>query len=566
MAEAPRVSATVDEPPWLAAYPSDVEWQASYPQRPLYELLDDAVARYGDRRCLDFLDKTWSYDEIGRLVDRAARGLQALGVGPGSKVGLLLPNCPYFVISFFAVLKIGGTVVNYNPLYTEREIEHQIEDSETDVMVTLDLELLLPKLCTLLERTRLKAIIVGKMADILPFPKNLLFPWVKRHELAEVPGEPRFVWFNDLVANDGRYHAVVIDPATDLAVLQYTGGTTGVPKGAALTHHNLQANAEQTVAWHPGAALGEERILGILPLFHVFALSAVLDYGIRVGAEIILLPRFELTTVLQTIARKRPTMLPGVPTLYNAINHCPELEKYDLSSLRYCVSGGAALPREVQQTFERLSGCTMVEGYGLTEAPVVTCNPVQGARKPGSIGLPLPGTVIEVVSLDDRRTVLPRGERGEICVRGPQVMSGYWRAPEDSADALRDGRLHTGDIGYMDEAGYFYIVDRLKELIICSGYNVYPRVVEEAIYQHPDVAEVAVCGVPDDYRGETVKAFIVPREPAALTEADLLEFLADKLSPIELPKLIEWREHLPKSAVGKILKKQLVQEHLERAA
>ena len=547
----------VPDAPWLASYPSGVDWSAHFPAMPLWDLFDQAVERYAENPCLDFLGRVWTYRQVGRLVDRAAAGLQALGVGAGTKVGLFLPNCPYFVICFFAVLKAGGTVVSYNPLYAAREIAHQIEDSETDLMVTLDLALLLRKLEPMLARTRLKAIIVGKMADILPFPKSLLFPLVKAREIAKVPDDGRHIWFDDLIANGGGV-AAVPDPYRDIAALQYTGGTTGVPKGAALTHRNLQVNALQMVAWHPGVERGAERIVALLPLFHVFGMTCTMNFALCVGAQIILLPRFDLIQLLTTIDRKRPTILPGVPTLYRAIGDHPEIGRYDLSSLRLCISGGAPLPLEVKQRFEQLSGCTLVEGYGLTECPVVACNPIGSLGKRGSIGLPLPGTSIEVVSLDDRRTALGPGQSGELCVRGPQVMAGYRNRADETAAVLVDGRLHTGDIGYMDEDGACFVVDRLKELIICSGFNVYPRAVEEAIYAHPDVAEVAVCGVPDGYRGETVKAFVVLREQGCLDEAALLAFLADRLSPIEMPKLIEFRDQLPKSAVGKILKRELL--------
>jgi len=542
--------------PWLASYPAGVDWSADFPAMPLWDLFDQAVGRYADHACLDFLGRVWTYEQVGRLVDRAAVGLQALGVGTGTRVGLFLPNTPYFVICFFAVLKAGGTVVSYNPLYAEREIAHQIEDSETDLMVTLDLALLLPKLEPMLARTRLKAIIVGKMADILPFPKSLLFPLVKAREIAKVPDDGHHIWFDDLIANAGGVSAVP-DPHRDIAALQYTGGTTGVPKGAALTHRNLQVNAQQMVAWHPRVEHGAERVLALLPLFHVFGMTCTMNFALCVGAQMILLPRFDLVQLLTTIDRKRPTILPGVPTLYRAINHHPDIGRYDLSSLRLCVSGGAPLPLEVKQRFEELSGCTLVEGYGLTECPVIACNPIGSPGKRGSIGLPLPGTSVEVISLDDGRTVLGPGQSGELCVRGPQVMAGYWKRPEETAAVLVDGRLHTGDIGYIDEDGACFVVDRLKELIICSGFNVYPRAVEEAIYAHPDVVEAAVCGVPDGYRGETVKAFVVLRDHANLDEAALLAFLEDRLSPIEMPKLIEFRDQLPKSAVGKILKREL---------
>lgn len=555
----------VPDAPWLASYPARVDWSAELAAMPLWDLFAQAVDRYADHRCLEFLGASWTYAQIGRLVDRAAAGLQALGVGKGIKVGLFLPNCPYSVICFFAVLKTGGTVVNYNPLYALHEIEHQIEDSDTDLMVTLDLALLLPKLEPMFGRTRLKAIIVGRMADILPFPKKLLFPLIKPRDIARVPDDGRHIWFSELIGNVGNGIAPVVDPYRDIAALQYTGGTTGVPKGAALTHHNLQVNALQMLAWHPEALPGRERVLALLPLFHVFGMTCTMNFALCIGAEIILLPRFDLVQVLTTISRKRPTILPGVPTLFRAIGDHPGIGRYDLSSLRLCISGGAPLPQEVKQRFERLSGCSLVEGYGLTESPVVGCNPIGSPGtnpvKVGSIGLPLPGTHIEVVSLDDGRTLLGPGQTGEICVRGPQVMAGYWKRPDESAAALEGGRLHTGDIGYLDEDGACFLVDRLKELILCSGFNVYPRMVEAAICAHPDVVEVAVCGVPDSYRGETVKAFVVLRDRASLDALALRAFLKERLSPIEMPKLVEFRERLPKSAVGKILKRELLGQH-----
>jgi long-chain acyl-CoA synthetase len=547
----------VPDAPWVKSYPSGVDWSADFPAMPLWDLFDQAVQRYADGPCLDFLGRVWSYQQIGRLVDRAAAGLQALGVGPGTKVGLFLPNCPYFVICFFAVLTAGGTVVSYNPLYAEREIAHQIEDSDTDLMVTLDLALLLPKLEPMLARTRLKAIIVGKMADILPFPKKLLFPLIKARELANVPEDGRHVWFGDLIANGGGV-AAAPDPCRDIAALQYTGGTTGVPKGAALTHRNLTGQRAADGRLVPGdrARRGADRGAAA-PVSRVRhdlrdefrALRRRPDHpaaSLRSGSA---------------LDRDRPQAPDHPAGRADALSRDQPSPRH--RALRSVLAapvrlGGAPLPLEVKQRFEQLSGCTLVEGYGLTECPVVCCNPIGGAAKQGSIGLPLPGTSIEVVALDDRRTALGPGQSGEICVRGPQVMAGYWNRPDETAAVLEGGRLHTGDIGYVDEDGACFVVDRLKELIICSGFNVYPRVVEEAIYAHPDVVEVAVCGMPDGYRGETVKAFVVVRQHARLDEAALLAFLEDRLSPIEMPKLVEFRDQLPKSAVGKILKRELL--------
>jgi long-chain acyl-CoA synthetase len=514
------------------------------------------------------MDKTLSYGQIGDLVARAAKGFQAAGVAKGDRVGLFLPNCPYYVICYFALLKCGAVVVNFNPLYAERELITKIDDSGTELMVTLDLAQLHGRLLPLVGRTKLKRILVCPMAGVLPFPKNLLFPIVKRREVAKVPKDGRHLRWADLVRNDGRFASVPIAPLEDLAVLQYTGGTTGTPKGAMLTHANLYANAVQAGCWFEGMIPGQDRMLAVLPFFHVFAMTVAMNLAIWGGAEIIMLPRFELETVMKTIHEKKPTLFPAVPTIYTAIANFPERAKYDLSSVKRCISGGAPLPVEVKHAFEAATGCKLVEGYGLSEAsPIATCNPLFDLNKEGSIGLPLPQTIIEIVSLDDRVTVMPTGERGEVCIRGPQVMKGYWNRPEDTAEVLRNGRLHTGDVGVMDEDGYTFIVDRIKDMILCSGFNVYPRNVEEAIYLHPAIEECIVAGLPDPYRGQTVKAYIKLRAGQSLTAEGLVEFLKDKLSPIEMPKQVEFRDKpLPKTLIGKLSRKTVLEEEAAKVA
>lgn len=559
---APAVTESDAARPWLAHYPPGIRWDSEIPVRPLWHLLDEAVAAFPGRPCIDFLGRRTSYAELGVLVDRAACGLKKLGVGPGTKVGLFLPNCPYFVVFYFATLKTGATVVNFNPLYAEPEVAQQIEDSDTDVMVTLDLAALCQKVTAQIGRTRLRHVVVCPMAAALPFAKGLLFPLARRKDLARVPDDGHHVAYRELMANDGRIAPPELDPHSALALLQYTGGTTGTPKGAMLTHANVYANAVQCSLWFGGTDGATQSMVGVLPLFHVFAMTVVMNWTLRTGAEMILLPRFELKQLLETVHRRRPTALAAVPTLLNAINTCPDLGRYDLSSLRICVTGGASLPAEVRERFESLTGCRVLEGYGLSEcAPVACCNPVEGLRKPGSIGLPYPATTIEIRAPEPPHRLLPVGEKGEICVAGPQVMAGYWKRPEATAQVLIDGRLHTGDIGHMDGDGYVFITDRLKEMINAGGFKVYPRMVEEAIYTHPQVAECAVFGVPDPYRGETVKAVVKRMPGAGLTAEELTAFLAERLSPIELPKIIEFRSELPKSPIGKILKTQLVAEH-----
>lgn len=545
--------------PWQGRYPLGVDWSLDIPLRPVPALLDAAVAQDPCGPFIDFLGRRFTYDEAAGLVAKVAHGLQRLGVRKGVKVGLFMPNCTYGVICYFAILKAGGTVVNYNPLDAERELVHQIEDSETDVMMTLDLAALCSKLAVALGGTRLRRIVVCPFSRMLPLLKSVSFRVTHRKELARLPRDARYVSFDDLTSNDGTYEPVEIAPLSDIAVIQYTGGTTGDPKGVMLSHQNIYANTCQIRAWFTKAEPGRERLLAILPFFHCFGMTAVMTFAVSLRAELIVLPRFNLKEALQAIERKRVTLLVGVPTLFHAINQCPDIARYDFSSLKICISGGDALPRAVQEKFVALTGCPLAEGYGLTEcAPVATCsNPLEGVDRAGSCGLPLPRTTIEIVSTEDGQTLLPAGQIGEICVRGPQVMLSYWRQPAATADAPGSGRLHTGDIGRMDEDGFVYFVERLKEVIAVHGYKVYPRMVEEAIRLHPAVVDVAVAGIPDPVRGHAPKACIVRAPGASLTEEALRAFLADKLSPVEIPRSIEFRDSLPKSAAGKTLKRRI---------
>lgn len=550
--------------PWEANYPDGLSWDHALAEKPLFTLLDDAVARYGERPCLDFLGRKSSYKEIGQLVDRAAKGFQALGVQKGMRVGLFLPNCPYYVIAFFAVLKAGGTVVNFNPLYAEREIARQIEDSNTTIMVTLNIRGMYPKVAARLEDTCLKTIVVGSMGGLLPWRERTLFALLRRKEIADVSHDEHHITFKKLTANDGKFEEVAINPGTDIAVQQYTGGTTGLPKGAELSHAALYANTEQVSIWATDARAGEEKVVGVLPLFHVFGMTAVMNSSLASGFEIILLPRFRLDQLLKLIDQQKPTVMLGVPTMYSAINSSKLLSDYDLSSLKFCISGGAPLPAQVQERFEKLTGCTLVEGYGLTEAgPVCTINPFHSPR-PGSVGLPLPGTLIEITSLEDPDRRLSIGQRGEICITGPQVMRGYAQRSAETAEALHGGRLHTGDVGFIDTDGYVYLIDRIKDLILSGGFNVYPRMVEEAVELHPAVDEVTVCGIPDVHRGEIVKAYVKLKEGKSLTSGQLRAFLRDKLAPFEQPRQIEFRDELPRTLIGKPSRHALIVEEMRR--
>ncbi|MFN3883217.1 MAG: AMP-binding protein [Rhodocyclaceae bacterium] len=558
-------------PFWEKSYPAGVTWAQNFQARPIWTLLDDAVARFAPRPCLDFMGKSYTYAAVSDLVDRAAKGFQQLGVGPGVHVGLFLPNTPHYVICFFAILKAGGRVVNYSPLDAERELRYKIEDSQTDIIVTLDLKALYPNIAKMIGTTRLKKVVVCRLPDVLPFPKNLLFPLAKGKEIATVPKDDKHIRFSDLVANDGRYtpHPVK-DPAEEVAILQYTGGTTGQPKGAMLTHGNITATVHMYASWTSGMNLlddGKERVLMVLPMFHIYGLSAVLLRMLTIGAEFVLHPRFELKAVIEDLHKKKISIFPGVPTMYAAIVNLPNLKDYDLSALKFCASGGAPLPAEVQDKFESVTGHKMIEGWGMTEtSPAGTQTVYGGVRKRGSCGLPLPGVTIEIVDVDDPLKLLGVNETGEICITGPNVMKGYWNKPEATAEAFAGGRFHTGDVGYIDEDGYIFIVDRKKDMILSGGFNVYPRNIEEAIYEHPAVEECTVIGIPDQYRGQSAKAFIKLKAGAQpFTFEQLREFLKDKLGKHEMPVAMDIREALPKTLIGKLSKKELVEEEKKKA-
>lgn len=547
-------------PPWLKAYPKGIDWALRVAPGLITSRLDASVVAYGARPCTYFMGKRLTYAEIGTLSDRAAKGLQGLGVREGVKVGLLLPNSPTFVIFYHAVLKAGGTVVNFNPLYSVEEIDFQAEDSGTRIMVTLDLAATFDKVEALLESGRLDKAVVADFGALLPAIKSMALKLRRGPKLADIrktPARAKVVTEREVMANDGRYTKPAIGPET-VAVLQYTGGTTGTPKGAMLTHANLSANLQQVTAWWNRKPGEGDRIIGVLPLFHVFAMTTVMNFGVSQGMEIILLPRFELIETLKLISKLKPTMMPGVPTLFNAMLRHPHIRNFDLSSLEFCISGGAGLPVEVKKGFEAISGCALTEGYGLSEtSPVATCNPHDRPPKAGSIGLPLPATTISIRSLEDPAIEMKQGETGEICIAGPQVMPGYWNKTEETRNAFIGKFFRTGDVGYMDEEGFIFIVDRIKDMINCSGFKVYPRRIEDALYEHPAVEEASVIGISDRYRGEAPKAFVKLKEGASASTSDLHEFLRGKLSKIELPAEIEFRDQLPKTMIGKHSKREL---------
>ena len=548
--------------PWLDHYPAAVDWHDPVPVGPLYDLMEETGQRYGARPAFDFLGRRTHWGQAAEDTRRIAAGLQRMGCHKGDRIGLLLPNCPAYVLMFFGALRAGLVVVNFNPLYTDRELESQARDAGLQVMATLDLQATYPKAQKLLTKGVVPRLIVCPFHHMLPPVKRTLFRVLKRKDRASPPRDASHVWLADLLA-PGTPTPVEVDPLRDVAVLQYTGGTSGLPKGAMLSHANLYANAVQGTRWFSDTRFGEERTLAVLPFFHVFAMTTVMLFSVRAAAEIIMLPRFDLAQAVATIARRRPTFMPGVPTMFNAIASFKG--RADLTSIRFCISGGAPLPPEVKKRFEARTGCVVVEGYGLTEtSPCCVCNPPGGVNKTGSIGIPMSQTVIELRDPADPMRRVPAGERGELCVQGPQVMLGYWNRPDETAASTTpDGFFRTADIAVMDDEGYFYIVDRIKDLILAGGYNVYPRIVEDAVYQHPAIAECTVIGIPDEYRGETVKAFVVFKPGMSVTDEALKAFLREHISPIEMPKQIEVRDTLPRTLIGKLSKKELVAE--ERA-
>lgn len=551
--------------PWLAHYEPGVPHTLRYPDIPVPALLDDTAARFPDRPASVFFGAVMTFKALQTHAARFAAACTRLGVRPGDRVALHLPNCPQFLVAYYGALRAGAVVVPFNPLYVEREIEHQLADSGAVAAVTLDL--IYPRIAEVRQRTGVREVIVTAINDFFPPLLRMLYPLKARREghLVRVPRANDIHRFTELLAQPADPPAVPLDPG-GLAVLLYTGGTTGVPKGAALTHRNLVSNVLQARAWFTGLTPGQDTAVAVIPFFHSYGMTSAMNFAVSTGTRLVLIPRFQLDMVLGAIARHRPKIFPGVPTIYTAIINAPDVARYDLRSITACISGAAGLPLEVQSRFEALTGGRLVEGYGLTEAsPVTHANPILGTRKPGSIGIPFPDTDAKIVDMETgTRTLLP-GEVGELVIAGPQVMQGYWQRPDETALVLRGGWLFTGDLAKMDGDGYFYIVDRKKEMIITGGMNVFPREVEEALYAHPAVMEAAAVGVPDAYRGEVVKAYVVLRPGAAASAEEIITHCRSLLAPFKVPKAIVFREQLPKSLVGKILRRVLMEEEQAKA-
>lgn len=550
------------EKPWLKHYPSEIPHTVSYEGITLQQYLIDTAKEYPKKKALYFMGKELTYSQLYKEALKFANYLVEIGLKKGDRVSIMLPNCPQAVIGYYGTLLAGGIVVQTNPLYMERELEYQLSDSGAKFILCLDI--LYPRVRKVKGVTNIEHIIVTGIKDYLPFPKNMIYPFIQKKQygiVVKVEHKGKNHLFSNIMVygNDNEIN-VSVSPKEDLALLQYTGGTTGFPKGVMLTHENLVSNVVMCAHWMYKGKKGEERVLGILPFFHVYGMTTVMNLSILQASQMILMPKFDAEDTLKTIQKKKPTMFPGAPTIYIGLLNHPDIKKYDLSSVEACISGSAPLPVEVQEKFEAVTGGKLVEGYGLTESsPVTHANFIWTKRVSGSIGVPWPDTDAKIISLDTGEEVAPK-EIGELVVKGPQIMKGYWNKPEETEAVLKDGWLYTGDVGYMDEEGYFYIVDRKKDMIIAGGFNIYPREIEEVLYENEKVQEAVVAGIPDPYRGETVKAYVVLKDGVECTEEELNDFARKHLAAYKVPRAYEFRKELPKTAVGKILRRTLVEE------
>jgi long-chain acyl-CoA synthetase len=556
--------------PWVAHYPDGVDWNAEIDLRPIHEQVLAACARTPSAIALDFLGGTTTFGDLARKIVAFAGALQKqFGVKKGTRVALLLPNTPFYPIAYYGILRAGGTVVNTNPLYTVHELGHIVGNAGADILITLDLKQMFDKAEALVKAGHVKTVIACHFPNALPLVKKVLFSVAKRKDLTNPRKSTiadKVVRFDDMIGANHTPEAIVIDAEKDIAVQQYTGGTTGLPKGALLTHANVAANACQGELWFPGIFRPPSQLVAVLPFFHIFAMTVCLNIPLSRGVSVIMLPRFEMKGFLDMLARTGANLLPAVPTLLTALSHNSKVTREQLKHIELVVSGGAALPAELRTAFGRKSNAPLVEGYGLTEAsPVVCCGPFAGGQKLLSIGFPLPATDIRFVDVDTGE-LAGIGENGELQVKGPQVMLGYYENSEDTEKAFMDGWLRTGDVGHMDEEGHVFLVDRIKDLIICSGFNVYPRTIEEAIADHPAVDEVNVIGVEDQYRGEAPVAFVKLREGQSVSESELKTFIAEKLNKIEIPREIIFKDELPKTLIGKLSKKELREEYAKGKA
>ncbi|MFY3791672.1 long-chain-fatty-acid--CoA ligase [Ureibacillus sp. MALMAid1270] len=551
---------------WLSQYPEEIPTSLTYEEMPIQNLLTRAYEKNPGKIVIHFMGKELNYKELYESSLKFANYLRGLGVEKGDRVAIMLPNCPQAVIAYFGILYAGGIVVQTNPLYTERELQYQMADSGAKVILAMDI--LYPRVTKVLKETKIENVIITGIKDYLPFPKNLVYPFIQKKQYGfsvKVEHKGMTHLFTEIIRTSEAKQLEQNNLSEELALLQYTGGTTGFPKGVMLTHRNLIANTKMADAWLYKCVEGEEVVLGMLPFFHVYGMTTVLLLTVMKNNKMVLIPKFDVETALKAIDKQKPTLFPGAPTMYIGLLNHPNLSKYNLSSIKACISGSAPLPVEVQDKFEEVTGGKLVEGYGLTEtSPVTHANFIWGKRVKGSIGVPWPDTDAVILQSSDG-TILPPGEIGEIAIKGPQVMKGYWNRPEDTAMTFCDGWFLTGDLGYMDEEGYFYVVDRKKDMIIAGGFNIYPREVEEVLYEHEAIQECVVAGIPDPYRGETVKAYIVLKEGKTVTEEELNQYCRQNLAAYKVPRFYEFRKELPKTAVGKILRRTLVDEEKAKA-
>ena len=552
--------------PWLKSYEKGVPETIRYEEISMPDILDRTAKQFPDRAALIFQGYRLDFKQLKEMVDRFATCLAGFGIQQGDAVSLLLPNVIPCVVAYFAILKIGGLAVMNNPLYSDPELEHQFNDSGSKILITLDL--LGNRMIDLRPKTGIRQIVYTSIGDYLPFPKNLLFPLVgkKKKLAADVKPAPDVFKWKDCIAQYAPNPPRVKIGFEDVAMYQYTGGTTGVSKGVMLTHANLSKQVQQIEAWFPTFPKGTEIMLGALPYFHVFGLSTSMNLSIHMGWTQILIPKPQPEPLLEAIRKFRPTFAPLVPTMFIGMLNHPDLKKTDMSCIKGAFSGSAPLPVEVIHDFEKATGAVIVEGFGMTETtPVTHINPFAGGtRKVGSVGVPIPDTQCRIVDLEHGIQDMPVGERGELIVKGPQIMKGYKGMPEETANTLRDGWVHTGDIATMDEDGYFYIVDRMKDMIISGGFNVYPRDIDEVYYEHPKVQEACSIGIPDAKKGENVKLFVVLKEGERATQEELIEYGRTKLATYKLPSEVEFRKELPKTNVGKILRKTLKAEEMAK--
>lgn len=551
---------------WRTAYQHPVSWDVSFPPLSMVDLFEASATAHPEAPLLDFLGRKYSYGETLEGANRVACGLAALGYGPGDRIGLFLPNVPHYVAAYYGILKLGATVVNFSPLYSVEELAAQVADSGTRLLFTLSATALLPNALKVLEQSGLERLVVGSIAGALPPTKSLFYRLFRSAEVTPRPVDPRVVAFSALIDNAGACSTPSIDPEQDLALIQYTGGTTGLPKGAMLTHQNLSANARQIARLDPELGQQTDRILGVLPFFHVFANTCVLNRTVLTGGEIVMLPRFNAQQALAELRRTRPRSMPGVPTMYQALLDAPGMKPDDFSSLRFCISGGAPLSQQLKESWESITHAHVIEGYGLSESSgVVSTNPYVGLNKPGTIGQPLPATRVRLVDKEDPSRPAPEGEPGEIVVAGPQIMQGYWNRPDTDAtvfvtDAGGQHWLRTGDVGTIDADGYIRIVDRLKDMIAVGGFKVFPSQIEAILYRNPAVKEALVIGLPDAYHGELPHAYVTLNEGARIDPVALATWLNGQLGKHERVSEVVVRDSLPKTMIGKLSRKDLVAE------